>query len=88
MKVYLFTNKNYCEPTSCVLQHKNKAEDEYRKKTCDCFYTKTTPKRKRHERNQERRCKPLWKTQTWQEQKGEITLLSAEKCADDTLFCT
>lgn len=40
MKAYLFTNKNYCEPTSCVLQHKNKAEDEYRKKTCDCF----TPK--------------------------------------------
>lgn len=40
MKAYLFTNKNYCEPTSYVLQHKNKAEDEYRKKTCGCF----TPK--------------------------------------------
>ena len=37
MKAYLFTNKNYCEPTSYVLQHKNKAEDEYRKKTCGCF---------------------------------------------------
>lgn len=40
MKAYLFTNKNYCEPTSYVLQYKNKAEDEYRKKTCGCF----TPK--------------------------------------------